>query len=281
MIAYLNGRFVEEAEAVVPIADRGFLYGDSLFETLRVANGRPFRWPLHVERLRKGAKFLGIAVTPTPKELRAVMAELIRHNERSDCLLRVTLSRGVGPRGYSPRSAGPPTLVMTVHELPTPSPGAEEGWRVGASSFRLAANDRLTTHKTGSRLLNVLARAEAEASDYQEALLLNTNGEVVEATGANVFWIKRETVTTSPSALGALPGITRAVVLELCTAEGVPTQKRIATLEVLQSADAVFLTNSGEGVVNVCSIDGTRLRGSALVAKLREAYEQLVRRETA
>jgi branched-subunit amino acid aminotransferase/4-amino-4-deoxychorismate lyase len=168
---------------------------------------------------------------------------------------------------------------MTVHDLPPPL-DPEQGWRVGVSPFRLAANDRLATHKTGSRLLNVLARAEAEARDYHEALLLNTNGEVVEAAGANVFWIKRDTVVTSPSALGALPGITRAVVLELCTTEGIPTQKRIATVDLIRSADAVFLTNSAQGVIDVASINDTRLRGSPLVHRLREAYEDLLRRET-
>lgn len=281
MIAYLNGAFVEESAAMVPILDRGFLYGDSLFETLRVANGRPFRWPLHVERLRKGTEFLGIALVQTPKELRSVMGEIILRNRQPECLLRVTLSRGVGCRGYSPRDAGPPTLAMTVHELPTVLPEAEDGWRVGTSSFRLPANDRLAAHKTGSRLRNVLARAEAEARGHHEALLLNTNSEVVEAAAANIFWIRRDVVTTSPAALGALPGITRAVVLELCAALGVATQKRVATLDGFRSAEAVFLTNSGLGIINVASIDDIGFPGSPLVARLSEAYQELLRRETA
>jgi aminodeoxychorismate lyase len=267
---------VEEQEAVVSVMDRGFLYGDSVFETLRVANGRPFRWPLHAERLRKGAEFLGIPFALSPKEVRATMVELLEANQRSEGLLRITLSRGVGPRGYSPKDAGPPTLAMTVHDLPAPA----EEWRVRTSSFRLAVNDKLTTHKVGSRLLNVLARREAEAEGFDEALIVNTNGEVVEAAGSNVFWLKRNVVVTTPSALAALPGVTRAVVLEICATLGIPNQKHIVSVAMLHQADAVFLTNSAQGIVSVSSIDGESLPSVPLVATLRAGYADLLVRET-
>jgi aminodeoxychorismate lyase len=276
MIAYVQGRFVEESDALIPVFDRGFLYGDSLFETLRVANRRPFRWPLHIERFRKSATFLGLSVPATPRELRSLMAILVDQNRLSEGLLRITLSRGVGPRGYSPKGADVPTLVITAHELPAPA----QNWRLRTASFRLAVGDRLTLHKVGSRVLNVLARAEAEAVGADEALLLNTNGEVVEAASANIFWVQRDVVLTTPSALGALPGVTRAVVLEICAGLGIPTQKRKIPGEALRKADAVFVTNAAHGIINVSAVDDQPLRGSPLVATLQAEYARLLARET-
>ncbi|HEX4644553.1 MAG TPA: aminotransferase class IV, partial [Verrucomicrobiae bacterium] len=108
---FLNGQFVPEEQAVVSVFDRGFLYGDGLFEALRVYNGQPFRWTQHLERLQRGADFLKIRLPFTAAELRNHAAELIRRNQMPECLLRLVLSRGVGPRGYSPRGADLPVLV--------------------------------------------------------------------------------------------------------------------------------------------------------------------------
>lgn len=276
MIAYVNGRFVDDREASVSVFDRGFLYGDSVFETLRVSNGRPFRWPLHVERLRKGAAFLGISVPTPPKELRSIMASLTDRNQLAEGLLRITLSRGPGARGYSPREAGPPTLVVTAHELPP----ASGDWRLRTASLKVAVGDKLGGHKVGSRLLNVLARAEAESAGADEALILNTSGEVLEAASGNVFWVQRNLVLTPPSAIGALPGVTRAIVLELCAALGITTQKRKVPVEALQTADGMFVTNSARGIVNVASLDGVPFAGSPVIARLQTEYARLLARET-
>lgn len=276
MIAYVNGRFVDDREAFVSVFDRGFLYGDSVFETLRVSNARPFRWPLHVERLRKGAAFLGITVPTPPKELRSIMAALIERNQLGEGLLRITLSRGPGARGYSPRRAGPPTLVVTAHELPPPS----ADWRLRTASLKVAVGDKLGVHKVGSRLLNVLARAEAESAGADDALILNTSGEVLEAASGNVFWVQRNLVLTPPSAMGALPGVTRAIVLELCAGLGIPTQKRKVPVESLQMAEGVFVTNSACGIVNVASLDDAPFAGSAVITRLQTEYAGLLERET-
>src|ERR1017187_4707730 len=118
MVVFLNGHFVPEADAVVPLNDRGFLLGDALFETARVAQGRPFRLAQHLERLARGADFLKIKLPFTAKEIQKVAVELIGKNQLSAAVRRVALTRGVGTRGYSTKDADQPTLALTLHPLP-------------------------------------------------------------------------------------------------------------------------------------------------------------------
>src|SRR6185312_12187403 len=118
MLVFLNGKFVPEERAVVSVFDRAFLLGDGLFETILIFNGKPFRWQQHLERLQRGAKFLGIKLPFSPKQLRDIADKLIARNKMPNALLRLTLSRGVGQRGYLPRGANHPTLVMSLHPAP-------------------------------------------------------------------------------------------------------------------------------------------------------------------
>jgi aminodeoxychorismate lyase len=280
MIVFVNGQFVPAEQAVVSVFDRSFLYGDGLFETMPVCNGRPFRWSQHLERLTRGAEFLKIPLPFPLKELRKFAGELIERNQLPGALLRLTLSRGVGERGYSPQGATSPSVVMSLHPAPSVDPQNPPRWRLITSSIRLPVTDPAATFKSNNKLLQVLARAEAEAAGADDALLLNTNGEVAETAGANLFWVYRETLFTTPSGRGALPGITRAVVLELCQALALPTNKRVIKLESLRKAEGMFATLSSMGVVPVVSLDGEPASESPLVEKIRLAYHDVVRRET-
>ena len=120
MQAFLNGRFIPEAEAVVPISDRGFLYGDGLFETLRVSRSHPLWWTRHTARLQSGAELLRITLPWPCDQLRSFALELIEKNALPECLLRITVSRGSGARGYSIKGANTPTLALTLHPVPAP-----------------------------------------------------------------------------------------------------------------------------------------------------------------
>src|SRR5262249_50363622 len=151
MIIFLNGKFVPEEQAVVSVFDRSFLYGDGLFETMLVANGVPFRWSEHLERLTSGAAFLGISLPFGARELLQGSRELILQNQVRDGLLRLSLSRGVGVRGYSPRGAESPTLVMTLHTLADPNPQALKNWQLKTASFKLPANEPLAQFKNCNR----------------------------------------------------------------------------------------------------------------------------------
>lgn len=274
MIVFLNGQFVPEADAKVSVFDRSFLYGDGLFESVRVYAGKAFRWPQHLERLHAGAKFLGIRLPFSDAELTAAATELLTRNAMTEANLRLVLSRGVGPRGYSPKGADSPTLVMTLHPAPAVSPEKPMRWELITSSFRIPAGDRLATFKTANKLAQVLARAEAEERGADEALLLNTDGRFAEAASSNLFWIENGVVCTTPLAEGLLAGVTRAFVLELAGQLGLPTAERSCRLWQLQQAEGVFLTTSSLEIVPAIALDGVPLRESPLTKHLHLAYRR-------
>ena len=278
MMVFLNGQLVPEERAMVSVFDRGFLYGDGLFETVRIGRGKPFRWAQHLERLQRGAEFLGLQLPLTEAALGKAARELIALNALPDGLLRVTLSRGVGLRGYSPRGADRPTLVMSLHPLPGVKEAAR-GWRLVTSARRLPAGEALAQYKTANKLAQILARAEADAVGADEALLLNTDGLVIEGASSNLFWIQAGTVCTPPITSGVLAGITRGVVLELGRELALPVQETTVTQVELRRAEGVFLTLSSLGVVVAAELDGVPLAQSPLVEKLHRAYEERLARE--
>ena len=280
MIVFLNGKFVPEEQAVVSVFDRSFLYGDGLFETILVANGVPFRWLQHLDRLWRGAAFLGISSPYESKELTRFALALIRENRLRDGMLLLTLSRGVGVRGYSPRGADSPTLVMTLFPLSGSDPNVLQNWRLSTSSFRLPANQPLAQFKNCNKLPQVLARAEVE-KNADEALLSNTDGFVVEGASSNLFWIEQNAICTPPLASGILSGVTRSVVLELCQSISLPALEHNITANRLLDSDGVFLSLSSFGIIQATFLDGQSLHQSPLTYQLHSAYLELVRRETA
>jgi aminodeoxychorismate lyase len=276
MIVFLNGQFVPEAQATVSVFDRSFLYGDGLFETMRVTKGKPFRWWEHMERLRKGGDFLGIKIPFACKSLEKYAAELIAKNQMPEALLRLTVSRGVGLRGYSPKGADKPMLVMTLHPFPG-APGAEPvGWKLHTASFRLPAGEKLAHFKTANKLAQIMARAEADAAGAEEAVLCNTDGFVVEGASSNLFWVEGDTICTPPLASGILAGVTRAVTLELCGKLGLAHAERQITPEKLRHVQGVFVTLSSYGVVAAATLDGVALAQSPRVSQLCRAYNELL-----
>ena len=279
MDVFLNGQFVAEAQAVVSINDRGFMYGDGLFETMRVFNGRPFRMAQHLERMVRGADLLKIKLPFTPKELQQCAGQLIEKNQMPDSILRVMLTRGPGERGYTPKGADTPTMVMTLHPAAPLDPNSSPQWSLATSSFRIPASDPLSSFKTTNKLSSIMARAEAEEKGADEALITNTNGEVAETAGANLFWVYHDKICTTPTGRGVLPGITRAVVLEICQVLALPTNKRVIKPEALRNAEGIFLTQSALGVVTISSLDGETVPQSPLVEQIHGAYCEMLAKE--
>jgi aminodeoxychorismate lyase len=272
MIVFLNGRFVPETEATVSIFDRSFLYGDGLFEVMRVFGGKPFRWADHMERLRRGAAFLKIQLPFSQDELLDAARQLIEQNALPEALLRLTLSRGVGARGYSPNGADHPALAMTLHPAPEAGGQSRPAGRVIIASFRLPANEALAQFKTCNKLPQVMARAEADAAGAEEALLLNTNGEIVEGSSSNLFWIADGAVCTPPLTSGILAGVTRIVVLELCRELGLPSRETGIAPVALRRTEGAFLSLSSWGILEIISIDGEGLSRSPVTDRLQAAY---------
>jgi branched-subunit amino acid aminotransferase/4-amino-4-deoxychorismate lyase len=280
MIVFLNGKFVPAAEALVPVNDRGFMYGDGLFETTRIAGGRAFRLAQHLERMVRGADYLKIPLPYPPKEIQKFVGQLVEANAMPEAVLRLTLTRGAGERGYTPAAVGgQPTLVMTLHPLP-PMPADEPLlWSMITSSYHIPASGAISSFKTTSKILHVFARIEAHERGADEALLLNTNGEVAETAGGNIFWVYQNSICTVPTGRGVLPGITRAVVLEICQAIGLPTSKRVIKPQHLRNAEGVFVTQSVLGIVPVVAFDGEAVAPSPLVDQIATAYNEMLARE--
>ena len=274
MIAFLNGRFVPETQALISVNDRGFTYGDGLFETIRVIHGRLFQMTSHLERLKRGAEFLKISSPFGPEKLTAFAAQLIAKNKKQNAILRVTLTRGAGERGYMPDPKSKPTLAMTLHRVPKFVPVPQ--WSLATSSYRIPFANPLTAFKTLNKLAHIMARSEARAKGADEALLLNTNGEVTEAASGNLFWISRGRVCTVRLECGALPGITRAAVLEICQAMDLATSECAIRPRDLRRARGIFITQSAYGIVPVFALDGRPVKPSPLVERIRRAYQALL-----
>jgi branched-chain amino acid aminotransferase len=276
MIVFLNGKFVAEKKATVSVFDRGFLYGDGLFEGVLIKDGLPFRWDQHMERLGEGIRFLKLTMPYRAEKLHRFALELVKRNRIPDCILRLSLSRGITARGYSPKNAVHPAVVMTLHPLPVAGGKGIPRWRVIVASLRLPVNDPLTRFKTANKLTQVLARAEADVAGAQEAILLNTAGYVGEGTTSNVFWLEGGAVFTTPLPSGALPGVTRATIFDVCVKMNIPCREKKIKPAGLFRAHGAFLTMTSMGVVEIGFLDGRRLRRSPLVSKLAAAYKEML-----
>jgi len=281
VLVFLNGKFVPEEKAVVSVSDRAFLYGDGLFETIRIFNGKPFRWEQHMQRLRQGADFLKIKLPFSETQLLSFALALVAKNKTPDSVLRLTLSRGVGQPGYSPKGANSPVLVMSPRPVSKTSSKNPPQWKLITSLFRLPANDPLANFKTCNKLPQVLARAEADAAGANEALLLNTNGFVVEGASSNLFWVKGNVILTSPLAAGILPGVTRQVVFEIAKCLKTPIREKNIHSKELRRTDGIFLSLSSFGIVEAKSLNGKILKKSPLTVLIARAYNEILMNSSA
>ncbi|MEP9353650.1 aminotransferase class IV [Xanthobacter sp. KR7-65] len=257
MKLFLGTALVEEDDARVSPFDRGFTLGDGLFETLRVKGGDVLRREAHLARLAAGAEVLGL---PLPAlDLAAALAATATANALTEGVLRLTLTRGVGPRGVLPPAEPKPTLVITAAPLPPAPPPAR---LVVARCTRRNARSPLAQVKSLNYLDGILARQEAARRGADDALLLNTSDRVAETSIANVFAVIRGELVTPPLADGVLPGVMRAAVL----AQG--ARERSLAPEDLDQADEIFLS-SALGLRSVADLEGRTLPSAAVAARLR------------
>ena len=279
--AWLEGKIVPFADAVIPVSDRGLLLGDSCFETLAVLNGHVFRQPQHLDRLFAGLAFARFESLPMPETIAAATRDLIAAEMASGSpgygSLRITVTRGSGPRGYSPRGAHQPRIFLVFHPgVPPAQP--HPGWRLHTSSFRIAPGDALARHKHGSRLLHVLARAEAEHAGFDEALIRSTaEGQpAVECASGNLMWFEGAVLMHVAESSPALPGITEEIVRTIASCRGLSVQPGAlgCTPSDLARLTGAFVTNSIQGIVPVLAIDSHTLPQhpltKILAADLRE-----------
>jgi len=274
MLVYLNGELVPEEKAVVSVFDRGFLFGDGLFEAMLITRGRPFRWRQHSARFEHGLKILKIAPPVAPAALLESALALIQRNNMPESILRISISRGIAPRGVSPKNAVNPAVVMSLHPLPDIDWSALQRWRVVIASYRLIAGDPFAGFKSANKLIQILARSEADAAGAGEAILLNTRGYLAEGTTSNLFWIHKGAVCTAPMDSGALSGVTRSIVIDLCREKNIPVKQINARPAALGAADGAFLSMSSFGIVEIEALDGVSLPQSPIVEDLWRAHRR-------
>ena len=280
MLIWLNGELIEEDCARVRISDRGFLYGDGLFETIRSYQGHLFRFDWHWNRLQAGAAFLRLTPPMNQKEALQRTLELLQKNQLTEAVVRCQLTRGPGARGDSVQGANQPTFLITCHRLPDKCNQPAAGWRLAVSPHRVPSFNPLRRFKTCNRLTHILARMEAEQGGADEAILLNEKDQVVEAAGANLFWVDQSVVYTPAPSTGLLPGITRAVMMELCDRLEIECVEMAVTIPDLLAAEAVFLTQSVRELIKVTAIGSSAIADHPLVDLLRREYRETVLRES-
>ena len=284
-LVWINGRAVSAAVPHLSALDRGFTLADGVFETMRVYHGRAFRLDAHMGRLRDATSALGIPLRADIGDLvSGAIVEAVATG-MVDASVRVTVSRGAGAPGVAPPSSPEPTIVVTVSALPHfPAAIYTDGLTVHVASGR--RNERAMTAglKTIGYTDAVIALAEARAAGANDALFLDTEGHVSEGTSSNVFVATEDTniLVTPPLSCGALPGITRAAVMELAPILGITVEVRPVRHDELLASPEAFLTSSLRAIAPVVRVDGRPLgdgRPRLLTRRVMEAYEALVGRE--
>ncbi len=281
MKVYLNGEFLEAEKACIRIDDRGFLFGDALYETVRIFRGGFFRFDEHWSRLAEGAAALRIEA-PARDRLRRVAGTLARLNGVTDGTVRITLTRGAGGEGLRTGGSGPPTLLVTVRPIaPARMEKAAAGFTAIVARARRSPVGLPGSIKSANRLDAILARLEADEAGADEAILLSADGLVAEGTVSNVFWRSGDGLRTPHLSVGILPGVTRAVVLEVCRRMAIPVEEGRWPLDDLRRAPEVFVTMSSVGPVRLAALDGAPLAApaDALFPRVRAAYWSVVERE--
>ena len=276
MIVFINGNFIEEEEATISVFDRGFLYGDGVFETLRIYNGKPFLFDRHIGRLSHGLGSLFIGDKYSFSEYLEHTRELIEKNNVTEGVLRIQATRGPGKRGYSTTGNYDPTVLISLHVAPNVDLNNVLPVKLATSTQILSDHDPFSTLKTTNKLANIVALREAEKIGMDDALLTNHKGNITEASGSNVFWTKDNTLFTPPVSSGCLSGITRGMILELAIALKLPTVQQDITPTQLGDAESVFLTNSIREIQPVIQIDDKPIAISPLIARLHAAYREAV-----
>jgi branched-chain amino acid aminotransferase len=279
---YINGKFYDKLEARVSVYDHGLLYGDGVFEGIRIYNGKVFRLKEHIERLYESARHIWLEIPMTREQMTEAVLLTVQVNEKKDGYIRLVVTRGAGSLGLDPRKTSDPQVIIIVDDITMYPPELyENGMEViTAATIRNHHNALNPRIKSLNYLNNILAKIEAIRAGCLEAIMLNHNGEIAECTGDNIFLVKRGVLRTPAIDCGILEGVTRDTVLELARAAGIPTEEMTLTRHDIYSADEVFLTGTAAEVIPVVKVDG-RVIGTGkpgpITRQLRERFFQYAR----
>ncbi|MCD0459649.1 branched-chain-amino-acid transaminase [Roseiconus lacunae] len=281
-VIYINGEFFAPEDAKISVYDHGLLYGDGVFEGLRVYNHKVFRLQEHLLRLEESARAIGLALPISLEQLTEDTNATVAKNEISDGYIRMIITRGSGPLGLDPFTCSNPQVIIIADKITLyPDSYYENGLElVTASTIRnhpAALSPRI---KSLNYLNNILAKMEGLKAGCIEALMLNHKGEVAECTGDNIFIVKNGKLNTPPIEAGILEGITRNAVLELAREAGIPTTEAPMTRHDIYIADECFLTGSAAEVIPAVKLDGRAIGNGnvgPVTQQLNQAFRELVR----
>ena len=275
-IGFVNGRFMPLAEALVPVEDRGYQFGDGVYEVVRTYRGAPFQLEAHLARLEQSATSIELPLQFRRSEWTAYVVEGIRLAEYTECKVYIQLTRGVAPRDHFFPASAAPTAVMTIREMRDLMPGlqAHGAQVIVVNDLRWGRCDI----KSVNLLPNVMARQQAKEAGAFEAVLVR-GGEVTEGAVSNVVIVRSGVLITPPTGPWILAGVTRAVVLDLARKEGIPVEERPVRVDELRAADEVFLTGTTVEILPVVRVDGTAIGKGCpgeLTTLLRARFRTLV-----
>jgi len=279
---WLDGQLVDPANAKISVYDHGLLYGDGVFEGIRVYSGRIFECAAHLDRLYKSARAIRLNIPLTPDQFKSAMEQTIKANDFTDCYIRAAVTRGVGYLGLSPAKCPTPSIFIIADTIELyPREMYEKGMAViTASVIRNHPNALSPRIKSLNYLNNIMAKLEANDAGVPEAIMLNHVGNVAECTADNIFIIRDGQVQTPGTADGILEGVTRSVIFKLCKQSNIPCIEKTLQRHDLYIADECFLTGSAAEVVAITKIDG-RAIGAGQVGpvtrRLMEAFGRHIR----
>jgi branched-chain amino acid aminotransferase len=277
------GRPVDPADAQISVFDRGFLYGDSVYETMRTSGGNPVEIGRHLDRLTRSAAGIGLEIPFSHADIEAAIAQTHAASGNAESYERVIVTRGAGPIALDTRKSEDPTLVIVVQPLKLPEPEQyERGLSVVVVGVEKAGGGLVDPGiKTGNYLNNILALKMAIARGGEDAIMCNGAGDIAEGATSNVFLVEGGTIRTPHLETGLLAGITRQAVFELATEAGHPPEETKIRPEQLRGADEVFLTSSIRGIMPVTQVDGQAVGQGGIgpvTRDLMQRYEAYLRR---
>jgi branched-chain amino acid aminotransferase len=263
MKIYIDGKYYEESEAKISVFDHGLLYGDGVFEGIRIYNGKIFKLKEHILRLYRSARAIALDIGIPDFEMENIVSDAVKVNEKMDGYIRLVVTRGVGPLGIDPFQCKKASIIVIVADIQLyPKEFYEKGIEIMTSSYRRIPSQCFDTRiKSLNYLNNILAKHEAKRNNYLESIMLNTDGFVAECTADNIFMVKDKTVVTPSYNSGALEGVTRKTVFEIAENAGIEFHEKSLTTYDLYNADECFLTGTGAEIMPVIKIDGRNIGG--------------------
>lgn len=269
MKIYIAGKYYDKADAKVSVFDHGLLYGDGVFEGIRIYNGKVFRLKEHIERLYESAKAILLEIPMIKEEMEAAVLDAVKVNERKDGYIRLVITRGEGSLGLDPASCKKATVIIIVSDIQLyPKEYYEKGIALITVASRRIPSECLDPRiKSLNYLNNIMAKLEAKQAGCLEAVMLNTQGFVAECTADNIFIVKEGRLLTPAAYHGALEGVTRQTVMEIAEKMGIKSEEATLAPYDLYTADECFMTGTGAEIVPVIKIDG-RVIGNGAPGKI-------------